>query len=461
MDAVVRDALLRAVQDLGPGLADRPSQVRAVLTDLLGPQTQALRGQLDAVVIGAEEAIPAGVRAGRPVDELTWRLQQRGLDEGSSRAVIDLWAQAVGWQPTAPPPPETAGPVAFDPTIVEPHHPGPHHPGPHHPGLPHPVPHHPGADEGTVVRPEPGPEHTDTARRPLWRHPAMLAGVAALAVAAIVLTVFLVGRRGDDPLPTAGGGSRSGTTTTAGTTTTSPVTTPPRKPLGQVTGLMVDNSTWGELRFAWTPVDGAAGYRFCQDDKCVALPAGSGYVHKPGDANAHTFTLYATRGEESGAPALLSAAAKPAVQARTELSAADRAIINRTSSALINKNGCGPAATLPGMSGIDCAPAKADILWPQRIRILQFPDRASMDAFYHYETRGIDPKDPTPGCNYKDSWHYESTPNRPEGDLGCYLVGEMTVMVWSDVKTNTLYFAIRAGRDGKALSDWWTVSEWP
>jgi hypothetical protein len=118
ISAVVAAALDQVLSDNGWLAGSRPAPLRAALSDVLGPEADTHRAELDALVVSAEEGIPSRMRtAGRAgaaglASELTERLVAWGMAESLAASVVDTWASLV---------PETSSsaPVVHDdPTVV-------------------------------------------------------------------------------------------------------------------------------------------------------------------------------------------------------------------------------------------------------------------------------------------------------------------------------------------------------
>ncbi len=121
----VRTALAEIVRRYGPGVADDPDRVKALLADLAPGERRERFVAVTAVELDVVKdlramntSLPAAVVAGR----LITRLQaQSGLDEDMARFAVDAWASALGINiasaslppkvaPPPPPPVVTTGP---------------------------------------------------------------------------------------------------------------------------------------------------------------------------------------------------------------------------------------------------------------------------------------------------------------------------------------------------------------
>ncbi len=157
-------ALTEVVRDFGRLVGADPDRLRALLTDVLGEQSRPHRGAIDAVVLAAEEGVPALVERG-DTDEVALaraRLVAGGLAISTADAAIRAWGTALAARP---------GPVET--------------PTPPAPSLP-PTP---------DAEPAPKPQSPPPRRR--------LGVVASLAAALAVATLVVVAVLRPDPEPIA------------------------------------------------------------------------------------------------------------------------------------------------------------------------------------------------------------------------------------------------------------------
>lgn len=126
-------ALRGVLADHGRRVSEHPERVRALLSDALGARSREWRADIDALVMAAEERVPATVtdtaEGGRGADDaaLVRALTDRGLTAEMAGAAIDLWrsvlteaaqpttrsgtASAWGRPTAAPPAAPPAGPT--------------------------------------------------------------------------------------------------------------------------------------------------------------------------------------------------------------------------------------------------------------------------------------------------------------------------------------------------------------
>jgi hypothetical protein len=94
--AVAR-ALAAAIHTFGPEVSTTPRRVQGCLSDELGSMGRSRRAEVDAVVIGAEEGVPASILDGsfhRPAAMA--RLQERGLTVDAATYSLDVWEHGLG-----------------------------------------------------------------------------------------------------------------------------------------------------------------------------------------------------------------------------------------------------------------------------------------------------------------------------------------------------------------------------
>jgi hypothetical protein len=98
---VVAAALDRVVSDNGWLSASRPGALKAGLSDVLGSEAEQHRAELDALVVSAEEGVPAELRtAGHAaaqglVPDLVQRLVGWGMTDDMASSVVGAWATLV------------------------------------------------------------------------------------------------------------------------------------------------------------------------------------------------------------------------------------------------------------------------------------------------------------------------------------------------------------------------------
>lgn len=98
----VRTALRVVVRDHGRRVAEDPTRVRALLVDALGPDAREARAELDAVVVAAEEGVPAAVGASPSAKaDARARLEQRGLSPAMARVAVHCWDAVLVTDPAA------------------------------------------------------------------------------------------------------------------------------------------------------------------------------------------------------------------------------------------------------------------------------------------------------------------------------------------------------------------------
>lgn len=126
--ATVLAALGAVIRDHGWLVAGNPARLRATLSDVLGPHADAHRGLVDAVVVSAEEGVPAEVRAagraGLPDlgPALVARLVDWGMAEDRAQWVVDGWGSLLP-DSTMRPTPAPAAPAPAStppPPVVQP-----------------------------------------------------------------------------------------------------------------------------------------------------------------------------------------------------------------------------------------------------------------------------------------------------------------------------------------------------
>lgn len=94
-------ALRGVLADHGRRVSEHPERVRALLSDALGARSREWRADIDALVMAAEERVPATVtdtaEGGRGTDDaaLVRALTDRGLTAETAIAAIDLWRSVL------------------------------------------------------------------------------------------------------------------------------------------------------------------------------------------------------------------------------------------------------------------------------------------------------------------------------------------------------------------------------
>lgn len=94
-------ALRGVLADHGRRVSEHPERVRALLSDALGAHSREWRADIDALVMAAEERVPATVtetaEGGRGTDDaaLVRALTDRGLTTEMAGAAIDLWRSVL------------------------------------------------------------------------------------------------------------------------------------------------------------------------------------------------------------------------------------------------------------------------------------------------------------------------------------------------------------------------------
>ena len=184
----VAQALAQVVRERGRNLAREPRQVQGMVNDVLGTESRSRRAEVDAVVIAAEESVPADLLSGRiAVVEALGRLRGRGLDDGVAMFAIDVWRYAFGMLGDNSGPPSLANslasslqPVARDRM--------PAGPAQHDLESQRPA----GAPEsGADARPNLAESASDSHRTRMW----WLIGLGVAAVSAVALIVFSTSAR--------------------------------------------------------------------------------------------------------------------------------------------------------------------------------------------------------------------------------------------------------------------------
>lgn len=108
--AAVAAALAESVADVGRLATTDPFRVRALLSDTLGAGARANRAEIDAVVMGVEEGVPAALigrrrgPGGATDVELLSRLEARGLDPAMSQFALGAWGAAMAAETSVPNP---------------------------------------------------------------------------------------------------------------------------------------------------------------------------------------------------------------------------------------------------------------------------------------------------------------------------------------------------------------------
>ncbi len=104
----MQGALSEVLHDHGWALSGEPARLRAALSDVLGAGSDEHRGAVDAVVLAAEEGLPAELAERGSGEELRRELVEAlvewGLAETQAQRAIAAWAEC------APPPPEVTAP---------------------------------------------------------------------------------------------------------------------------------------------------------------------------------------------------------------------------------------------------------------------------------------------------------------------------------------------------------------
>lgn len=113
-EQVVAKALGSVVRDHGWLVASHPGRLRGTLNDVLGGDSEECRGLVDAVVVSAEEGIPARIRSARSetlgevTPELVAQLEEWGFSREWAAWVVQAWITLLHPSPTVQPP-VTAG----------------------------------------------------------------------------------------------------------------------------------------------------------------------------------------------------------------------------------------------------------------------------------------------------------------------------------------------------------------
>ena len=121
-ESTVLAALSAVVRDHGWLVTNNSARLRATLSDVLGPEADQHRGLIDAIVVSAEEGVPAEVRAaGRAgladvAPELTERLTEWGMARERADWVVAAWGALLPEATLDP----TIPPVVATPTQVPP-----------------------------------------------------------------------------------------------------------------------------------------------------------------------------------------------------------------------------------------------------------------------------------------------------------------------------------------------------
>jgi peptide/nickel transport system substrate-binding protein len=90
MSSAVAEALRVVVRDHGWRVADRPERVRALLSDALGASAREHRAEVDALVVAAEEGVPALLLGVGPPESLVTEARRRLLDRGLAEPITTL-----------------------------------------------------------------------------------------------------------------------------------------------------------------------------------------------------------------------------------------------------------------------------------------------------------------------------------------------------------------------------------
>src|SRR3954447_19114077 len=113
----LQDALAQLVHDFGPGVASEPTRIRSALSDLLSEESLALRGEIDAIVLAAEQGVPAALESSfDPAEEsedLVQRLTDQGATPDRAALAVRLWSSSLGVTSTN----EALPPLVLEPTI--------------------------------------------------------------------------------------------------------------------------------------------------------------------------------------------------------------------------------------------------------------------------------------------------------------------------------------------------------
>lgn len=138
-DSAVADALVSLIDSVGRDVSEDSGRLMACLSDELGSGLRPRRAEVDAVVLAADEAVPALIVSRDTDDEAMARLVARGLAEPTARYAIAVWRYAIestslpaapslsppevdmegGAERTAQPPP-TRMPGSTYPTVLPP-----------------------------------------------------------------------------------------------------------------------------------------------------------------------------------------------------------------------------------------------------------------------------------------------------------------------------------------------------
>jgi hypothetical protein len=183
-------ALSSVVRDLGRGVADEPTRLRAALVDQLGEHGRAMRAAVDVLAMAAEEGVGTELTdATDGLEVMQARLLARGLPQETADATLATWSRALQLDHdlTAEPLSATVLPL---PTAEVP--------------SAEAVPQAeavPSAEAGAVEHGAPGPEGAGPADadRPRRRRAPLLVGVAAALVLALVGGAALALGGDDDP----------------------------------------------------------------------------------------------------------------------------------------------------------------------------------------------------------------------------------------------------------------------
>jgi hypothetical protein len=115
------------------------------------------------------------------------------------------------------------------------------------------------------------------------------------------------------------------------------------------------------------------------------------------------------------------------------------------------------AAYEGAIATVYCAPgADIDGLWFD-----QFHSRTELDAVMTSYIGDL----PVGRCDEltdaTGTWNFEETPNRQEGEIGCYLDDDAAFLLWSDWTTLVIGTALNNAGDNVALYEWWLSAELP
>ena len=104
MDPKLLEALTQVLDDVGLPRAANPAVTRGVLTDLVADDARAWRGDIDVLVIAAEEGVTDAIASGDSarLASVSAALVERGVDPTVADEAIGGWRDAIAATGTAP-----------------------------------------------------------------------------------------------------------------------------------------------------------------------------------------------------------------------------------------------------------------------------------------------------------------------------------------------------------------------